>query len=278
MRRATVNRMRADPADEDTPPPGTAIVRPLCHVRAVRERQALRSADPGDADASRAARAWAWALGECPTAPVTDAPTSIPPSRSDIEAEITEADERRFRGDRENRADGAATILRWLIGDDDHVPARGENRGELVGGFGDVVRSPDQIASIRALARDRQQRAGATGRDLDADPAGRRFARQDVDYLDGVAATLGWVLGDGPEAPITHSRPRELTTRDLKIERLHAEDVIEQATKPWMADGIPSASYAEGVRFSISWLLGDSILSPVDAVECGTTRSRWQFG
>ena len=180
MRRATVNRMRADPADEDAPPPGTAIVRPLRHIRAVRERQALRYADPGDADASRAARAWAWALGECPTAPVTDRPTSVPPSRSDIEAEITEADERRFRGDRENRADGAATILRWLIGDDDHVPVRGENRGELVGGFGDVVRSPAQIASILALARDRQQRAGATGRDLDADPADRRFARQDV--------------------------------------------------------------------------------------------------
>jgi hypothetical protein len=114
--------------------------------------------------------------GECPTAPVTSRPTSVPPSRSDIEAEITEADERRFRGDHENRADSAATILRWLIGDDDQVPVRGENRGELAGGFGDVVRSATQIASILALARDRQQRAGATGRDLDADPADRRFA------------------------------------------------------------------------------------------------------
>ena len=70
---------------------------------------ALQSANPpGNADASRAARAWAWALGECPTAPVTSRPTSVLPSRSDIEAEITEADERRFRGDRENRADSAA--------------------------------------------------------------------------------------------------------------------------------------------------------------------------
>ena len=160
MRRATVNRMRADRADEDAPPPGTAIVRPLRHIQAVRERQALGYPDPGDADASRADRAWAWALGECPTAPVTGRPTSVPPSRSDIEAEITEADERRFRGDRANRADSAATILRWLIGDDDQVPVRGENLGELVGGFGDVVRSATQIASILALARDRQQRAG----------------------------------------------------------------------------------------------------------------------
>ena len=77
-----------------------------------------------------------------------------------LEAEITEADDRRFRGDHESRADSAATILRWLIGDDDQVPVRGENLGELVGGFGDVVRSATQIASILALARDRQQRAG----------------------------------------------------------------------------------------------------------------------
>ena len=272
MRRATVNRMRADPADEDAPPPGTAIVRPLRHIRAVRERQALCSANPGDTDASRAARAWAWALGECPTAPVTDRSTAVPPSRSDIEAEITEADDRRFRGDRENRADGAATILRWLIGDDDHVPVRGENRGELVGGFGDVVRSPGQIEDILALAGERQQRAAATGRDLDADPAHRRFAQQDIHYLDGVAATLAWVLNDRPDAPITHSRPAELTTRDLKIERLHAEDVIEQATKPWMADRVPAGPYGEAVKLSISWLLGDSIVPPVDPVGCGPLR------
>jgi hypothetical protein len=261
--------MRADPADEDAPPPGTAIVRPLRHILAVRERQALGSADPGDTDASRAARAWAWALGECPTAPVTDRPTWVPPSRSDIEAEITEADERRFRGDRENRADGAATILRWLIGDDDHVPVRGENRGELVGGFGDVVRSPAQIASILALAHGRQQCPSVRCRDLYAGPADRRFAQQDARYLDGVAVTLAWVLGDRPDAPITHSRPRELTTRDLKVERLHAEDVIEQAAMPWMADRVPSGPYGEGVKLSVSWLLGDSIRPPLDR---GTTQ------
>jgi hypothetical protein len=47
---------------------------------------------------------------------------------------------------------GAATILRWLIGGNDHVPARGENLGELVGGFGDVARSPGEIVAILALA------------------------------------------------------------------------------------------------------------------------------
>jgi hypothetical protein len=128
-------------------------------VQAVRQRYCLRFADPAEAAASRSARAWAWALGETATAPVTDRLTSIPPSRFDIEAEITVADERRLRGGRKNRADAAATVLRWLIGDDDHVPVRGNDRGELVGGFGHVVRSPAQIADILAVAAERRRHA-----------------------------------------------------------------------------------------------------------------------
>jgi len=148
MTRATVNRVDTDRIDDHAPPGGTAIVRPLRHVRAVRERDAAQPADPSEATAqSRSARAWAWALGEGTTAPITGRLTAVPPSRSDIKAEITAADERLFRGDQENRADAAAIILRWLIGDDDHVPIRAENPGELVGGFGDVVRSPEQIAA-----------------------------------------------------------------------------------------------------------------------------------
>ncbi len=105
MTRATVNRVDTDRIDDHAPPGGTAIVRPLRHVRAVRERDAAQPADPSEATAqSRSARAWAWALGE-------------------------------------------GIILRWLIGDDDHVPIEAENPGELVGGFGDVVRSPEQIAA-----------------------------------------------------------------------------------------------------------------------------------
>jgi hypothetical protein len=136
MTGVTVKQMHADHPDEDAPPHGTAIVRPFAHVRAVRQRHALRYASSAEAATSRAACAWAWALGESATAPVTDRLTAVPPSRSDIEAEIMAADEKRLRGDRENRADAAATILRWLIGDDDRVPVRGENPGELVGGFG----------------------------------------------------------------------------------------------------------------------------------------------
>ena len=265
MTRATVNRVDADRIDDEAPPRGTAIVRPLRHVRAVREHDAAQSADPSEAAAeSRSARAWAWALGESATAPVTDRMTAVPPSRSDIEAEITAADERRFRGDQENRADAAAIILRWLIGDDDHVPVEAENPGELVGGFGDVVRSPEQITGALALAAEGQQRAAAQGRDLDASADARAFARQDAGYLDGVMATLAWTLGERAESPITRAHSRELTTRALKMERVHAEDVIEQSRYPWMADRLPPLWYGEGVKFTITWLLGDWTAPPVD--------------
>jgi hypothetical protein len=251
-------------ADDDAPPPGTAIVRPMRHVRAVRERYLLRFTDPSQAAASRSARAWAWALGETAAAPVTDQQTAGPPSRSQIEAEIAAADDRRLRGARENRADAAATALRWLIGDDDHVPVRGDNPGELVGGSGDIVRSPEQIADVLSATTEGQRKAEAQGRDVAAEPEDWQLARQDVDYLDGVAATLAWVLGGRPEAPITRTHNRELTTRDLQTERLHAEDVIEQASDQWMANRFPSPWYGEGVKSAITWVLGDSTAQPVD--------------
>jgi len=263
MTGATVNRVTAG-HDNEAPPRGTAIIRPLRHVRAVRERHAARFADPSEAAKLRSVRAWAWALGESATAPVTDLVTAMPPSRPDIEAEITVADERRLRGDQENRADAAATILRWLIGDDDHLPVRGENRGELVGGFGDVVRSPEQIADTLALVAEGLRQAAAQGRNLDAGADARAFARQDAGYLDGVMATLAWVLGERADSPITSVHSHELTTRALKMERVHAEDVIEQSRYPWMADRLLPLWYGEGVKFTITWLLGDWTTPPVD--------------
>lgn len=269
MTPATVRCVSVGQINDDAPPHGTAIVRPLRHVRAVRERHALRFADPAEAAASRSARAWGWALGESPTTPVTDRQTVVPPSRTDIEAEIAVGDERRDRGDRENRADGAANVLRWLIGDDDHIPVRGKNLGELVGGFGDVVRSPGQIAGVLALAANGCRRGETKGYDADANPHERQFAREDADYLDGVVATLAWVLRERAQAPITRGSARELATKDLKLERVHAEDVIEQAQHPWLAGRVPSPWYGEGVKFSITWLLGDSTAPPVNAAGCG---------
>lgn len=260
----TVKLVESGQLDDTAPPPGTAIVRPLRHVRAVRERYLQRFAGPSEAATSRAARAWAWALGESAVAPVTDRKTRVPPSRTEIEAEIGTADERRMRGDRENRADAAATILRWLIGVDDHVPVRCENPGGMVGGFGDIVRSQRQIAEVAMLAVSAQRRAAAKIMDATADPDGWGLAQQDADYLDGTRMALAWVLGERAEAPITRVRPRDVTGRALKTERAYAEDVIEQGGNPWAADWFPSCWYGEGVRSTISWLLGDSTKPPVD--------------
>ena len=198
------------------------------------------------------------------TAPVTDSETNVPPSRLEIEAEVAIADGRRVRGDRENRADAAATILRWLIGDDDHVPVRGENRGELVGGLGDIVRSRQQMAEMLALAAEVKRRAMIEGRDMDADPADRQFAGHNLDYLNGVGATLAWGLGERAEAPITRVQSRELTSRDLKSERVHAEDVVQQGRSRWTACRLPPRWYGEGVKSTITWLVGDSTAAPVD--------------
>ena len=228
----TVNTVEHGSAD--APPAGTAVVRPMKYVLAVRERHAEQLAERAPTGESRSARAWSWALGETTVAPVTDKVTEVPPSRADIEAEIAEADERRLRGDRDNRADGAASVLRWLIGADDRVPVRGQNRGELVGGFGDVVRSPDQIALVLDQARQR-----------------RRVQPQAADYLDGVIATLEWVLGRRPHAPISGQRSWPVTTRHLKHERLHAED------RPGRANN--------GVTLSITWLLGETTIQPTEA-------------
>ena len=247
---------------DEAPPAGTAIVRPLRHVQAVRERYLERFAGPAEAAASRSARAWAWALGECAISPVTDQQTAAPPTRSEIDAEIAEADRRQFSGSRENRADAAATVLRWLIGHDDHVPVRGPNPGALVGGSGGVIRTRQQIAQALHQVTEAQQRATVANLDLHLAPAARRHARQRVAYLQSVAATLAWVLGYCDEAPVSHARASELTTKDLKKERVHAEDLIQQAAQSCAALDQPPSEYGVGVKLGIAWLLGDTTMLP----------------
>lgn len=260
MTTVTVKNVDADQADDALPPSGSAIVRPLRHVRAVREHYLQRFADAAEAAVSRSARAWSWALGETALAPVTDRHTAIPPSRPDIEAEIQIADDRRLRGDREDRADVAAVILRWLIGGDDHVPVRCENPGELVGGSGDIVRSREQIGDLLATATEDQRRAATLSTGVGVVPDHRQRARLYADYLSGVAATLSWVLGEAG-SPI-RGAASEPTTREMKAERLHAEDLIEQAAFPWLCDRVWSPRYGEGVKSTITWLLGRSTASP----------------
>jgi len=259
---ATVAGVEVGQGSDEAPPVGTAVVRPLRHVRAVRERYLQRFTGPEEIAASRSARAWAWALGECATSPVTDRRTSAPPNLEDIETEIAEADRRRLTGSRENRADAAATILRWIIGHDDHVPVGGPDKGSLVGGFGDVVRSRRYIAGVLALATAGQRSGGRTSMDTHDEAESQRFASNYAHYLQGVAATLAWVLGDCDETPISRAQGCELTTKVLKMERVHAEDLIDQAIHPWEVDDRPRPEYGEGVQRSIDWLLGDIHVPP----------------
>ncbi len=240
-----MNRVHRDDVDgmnEGLPPTGTAIVRSLQHVAAVRKRHLEQLAARSLGAESRSARAWSWALGEILVAPVTDRITPVPPSRADIELEVAEADERRDRGERENRADGAASVLRWLIGTDDRLPVRGPNRGELVGGIGEVVRSPIETANLFATV--------STASGISDDP----------EYRQGIAATLRWVLSRQVPGPVSGKLTPELTTRDVKLERLHAQDLDEQ--RDVSSASRMSSGFVRGAIRAIDWLLGDTCEIP----------------
>jgi len=173
------------------------------------------------------------------------------------------ADERRLRSGQEDRADGAAIILRWLAGADDHVPVRCASPGELVGGFGDVVRSHRQLADIAAQAAQARRAATAKSRDIEAHPGGRERARQEADYLDGAMAALAWVSGERTAAPISHGQHADGIAKALKRERIYAEDAIEQAGYRRPSGSLPSRWYGEGIKSTIAWLLGDTINTPI---------------
>ncbi len=76
--------------------------------------------------------------------------------------------------------------------------------------------------------------------------------------------TLAWVLGQRTETPITQTPTRDLTTRDLKSERVHADDVVEPGGYPWLTGRVLPLTFGEGVRDTITWLLGGSILLLTD--------------
>ena len=236
-----------NPAGDLGPPAGTAIVRPLRHVIAVRERHLQQLAERSLGGGSRSAQAWSWALGETDFSPVTGRMTAVPPGRAEVLAEIAEADARRLDGRSEDRADGAAAVLRWLIGDDDHLPVRGPDRGALTGGFGEVVRSPDDIAQMIASPADPEFPVNRSGSGQEAGCP---------DYWRGVLTTANWILGRRVTAPLTGTRSPELTSHDLKTERLHAYDQVEQPGYSGHEDRQRSGEYATGVIRAIDWLLG----------------------
>jgi hypothetical protein len=194
---------------------------------------------------------------------VSDRPTRTPPTRADVEAEIAEADERRLRRDQDARADGAAIILRWLIGVDDHVPVRFGNPGELVGGFGDVVRSRGQIAEAAALAVQAHHAAALRSQSAGTSASERAGAREETGYLDGVLAALAWVDDKRAPAPLTCGPSCGGAARVLKRERIHAEDAIERGADQREAGSLPSRWYGHGVKVTLDWLLGDETAAPV---------------
>jgi hypothetical protein len=262
MTSATVTKVDAAPTGDDAPPPGTAIIRPLNHVRAIRNHLAGQSAGPGQHLGSAPDLAWAWALGETATAPVTGQQTAMPPRLADIEAELAAADGHSLRDDPDGGVGDAAVILRWLIGADDHLPIPDKNRGDLVGGLGGVIRPMHQLAALLADTRGRHEMVFRQSRNLNASTESRLSAQQDADYFDGVTVTLAWVLSQPYETPVTRQRSADLTSRALKTERLHARDVIEQGDMPWLAGRVAPGWYGEGVKRTIDWLLGDTTSHP----------------
>ena len=157
---------------------GTAIVRPLRHVRAVRERHSQRFADPAETAASRSARAWAWALGETATAPVTDRETrSRPPAR-------------RSKPRSPRPTNGACVAT----GKTARMPPRPSCAGSSAttttsrsaatiwanwwAASVTLSAHAEQIADVLAVAVQGQRRAAAMARNIDAAPPTRQFAKQ----------------------------------------------------------------------------------------------------
>ena len=205
MTTVTVKNVDASQADDMAPPPGTAIVRPLRHVRAVRERTRSGSLipprlrprvrlarGPGRWESTPPRRSLTGRRRFRPAGP-TSKPRSPPRTKGACAATARTGQ----TPPRPSCAGLSATMTMSRSGT--------TIVGELVGGFGDVVRSRKQIADVLAIAAEGRQRATAIVRNIDAG-SGRPGAspQQDADYLDGVVATLAWVLGEQAEAP-SHS-------------------------------------------------------------------------
>jgi hypothetical protein len=54
-----------------------------------------------------------------------------------------------------------------------------------------------------------------------------------------------------------------------RTERVHAEDIIGQARDVGMVGQLPPSPYGEGIKFTITWLLGDRTAPPTDSAGRG---------
>jgi len=248
---------REDPA-AGSPPTGTAAVRPQRHIEAV------RGACEGDVGDLRSA-GFGWVLGETAAAPITGTIAGRPPTLDDVETEIlmirvAAADIRDWR--ERDRQHDAERVLAWLIGWADEPPCGApETRGGLVGGWGQVVRSPQEIhdllgrvsVALREEGDFWQEHAGAEGHD------GRKasFGHDDVVYLSGVEEVLAYALHRAGLFNQARRGPDEQTHRGLVGFSQRAGHAIEGRN--------PETLFrAEGQSFAVQWLLGDSPTPPAD--------------
>jgi hypothetical protein len=240
-------------------PPG-AIVRPRLQIEAVRrdavaaaERRAARS---GAAPSLFIADAISWALGDRGIAPFTCTRTGSGASDADISTELGSCRSYLLVTAWSDEADATISraqyvlkLLEWLTGADDIPPTycRETEPGDLVGGRGRIVRPAAEIGHILQLARAKLA-AGQAGQGLGAD------------WLQGVIATLRWVLGDLAESPVLGQVIRGLPDgAHIAIEQ---DEAAERITPPLRPASVP-ARYCDAVASTCRWLLGGTTRPPV---------------
>lgn len=250
-------------------PLSPAIVRPRPHVEAVLA-QSLRETGPR----GRTALAWAWALTGTRPSPVTLAlAPGCPPSRPEILAEAAAEIEgstapRGVPADFRDQLRQTRGVLAWLAGGSDLIPVDTDNRGRFIGARGDYTRTDAEICEVRECAL-----RGLAACDLpeplsgaDArhpwrwDPAWMYAAR-----LRGVRDLLGWVLGDGPAAPLCQRTGGRPSTYELTFEDAAANEVVMQGRpggRPVDPGRYPPPQYGEGVQAAIRWLRGEATIPP----------------
>lgn len=217
-----------------------------------------------------------WALGERAEAPVTGTITGHRPTRADAEAELQVLDEKigghfprmtdTGETDEEDAANHALVrVMEWLAGRTDIPPVLGygKSRGELTGGWDDIVRSPAEI--LNAIARAKAEQ--------DALP---RFDRG-CHGLQGTIDALRWAL-DGGMAPVQRTgfdggfeKPIRTTGRgawrDVRAEESAATTWADPRMWRWHhpdADADAETLYCTHVMYAMQWLLGRVSLGLAD--------------
>ncbi|GAB3278469.1 hypothetical protein GCM10027589_04640 [Actinocorallia lasiicapitis] len=229
------------------------IVRPREHINNVRDAALKVVTDQSRADL----HTMAWALGERTDAPFTGHTTTAGgPTPAEVTTELKAVDAvavNRYGDLPEHprrRAYDVQRILRWLVGQVDWPPMYGApsgsaKAGDLVGGRGDIVRTPTQILAMLSAAR-------------------RGLEEQVPIVYDGAAqgiiASLEFILGRRNTSPIKRTFHHELPD-DGDLDHVAAQDVAN-ANGPWAAEY--SIGYGLGVMFTHSWLTGRTIKPPVD--------------